>query len=124
MKLLKINGVVYDEIVDYSLTFEQLWKDGSGRSPYTGVWNGQLLGNFEPMKVTLKIFDKNKLSKLIKDLRKGNINVTKFDLAEQKEKTMVFYRATYTVNIKQFYDEGKEQRYGNIEIEFIPHRPI
>lgn len=123
MDLIKINNVAYDKIVNYSQSFEQLWRDGSGRSPYTGVWNGQILGNFNPIKLSLYIDDKNVLSRLVKDLKSGSIQVSHYDIETMKTKTVTFYRANFEVKILKFLNGGIEQKFEVIDIEFIPHRP-
>ena len=120
--MLRINGTKYDNIVSYELEKNQLWSENSGRSYGDMSWGGTVGGNFTKIKVSLYFDSPAKLAKLENDLLSGHINVEFYDTRTRTMRKKVYYRATYTVKINGFYDDGKEQLFDLIELTLVDHK--
>ena len=76
--VIEINGKPYKQITDYTVSYQQTWAEGAERD-FGGTWNGTLLGNFDSVSFSLLPENKQELSTLTKDLRKGIIKVMYYD---------------------------------------------
>lgn len=123
MELVRIVGKPYLVIRGgYKLKSDQIWTEGSGRFYGDGSWLGTIMGNFTNISLELAIEKKNDLSQLQNDLLGGSISVAYYDTRTQTVRTRIFYRANYEVNLLGFYDEGVEQYFDTITIEFVAHK--
>jgi hypothetical protein len=119
--MLKINGRNYDRIVKYELEKNQIWAEDSGRSYGDGSWNGTILGNFTKPMVSLYFDDPVKLSQFEDDMLSGSIEVSFYDTRTRTMRTKTSYRNNYKIIINAYYDEGLEQFFDLVEVNFITH---
>lgn len=119
--LFKMNGKQYNNIISYRLGKEQLWAEGSGRSYGDGSWSGVILGNFTKPMVQLYFESPQELADFEQELLSGNINVEFYDTRTKTIRQRVFYRNNYQVDLLGYYDEGTQQFFDVIEVNFIPH---
>lgn len=117
-KILFINNKPYFAIVEYTLKKDQIWKEGSGRSPVDLKWYG-VVYNFTNLKVALQILNKQQMKELETDLRSGNITVKFYDSRTDSIRTKQFYRANYEVDLLGYYDKGTQVYYDVVPIEFV-----
>lgn len=117
--VIKINGKAYEQVAKHDIEYNQTWAEGAERD-FGGTWNGTVLGNFDTVKTAILPKNKLELSNLIKDLRKGFIQVEYYDHELMGMKTKTFYRANFPV--KTFYISELETFVDVIDITFIPER--
>ena len=121
-KLFEINDRDY-LAVSYKLGKAQIWKTGTGRDEDNMKWYGSLGGNFTNPKMTLVFQTPEELSYFEQSIYSGSIAVKFYDTRTMDMRQAIFYRANYEVSIEGFYDEGSEQYFDTVDIEFIAHDP-
>ena len=117
--VIEINGKPYRQITDYTVSYQQTWAEGAERD-FGGTWNGTLLGNFDSVSFSLLPENKQELSTLTKDLRKGIIKVRYYDHEAMGMITKTFYRVNY--DVKSIYISEYDVHVDLVNIKFIPER--
>lgn len=123
MFLVKIANVEYLVVRGgYKIKSDQIWTEGSGRFYGDGSWLGTIMGNFTNLSLEIAVENADQLSTLQNALVSGAINLQYYDTRTKTNRSGVYYRANYEVNLLGFYDEGSEQQFDTVSIEFVAHK--